>query len=212
MKYGLDRLPDNELLTPELPGADQGSGEIAVQFLTTPAEFARLAPEWNRIHAQAAAASVFNSWLWQYQWWQVYGADQPLRILVALRQGEVVGILAVYIQKITILGVPVRIVRFIGTGADTHPDDMAPVIAPGLEEAVAAKLARAVLRLSQVDVVLLSDIEPQSNFARALEQAATQVGRASRSEVSERIALVELPSSWPLYLQSLTSDRRTRLK
>jgi CelD/BcsL family acetyltransferase involved in cellulose biosynthesis len=192
--------------------AHSDSGDVAVQFLSTPAEFARLAPEWNRIHAQAAAASVFNSWLWQYQWWQVYGADQPLRILVALRHGEAVGILALYIQKITILGVRVRILRFVGTGADTHPDDMGPVIAPGLEEAVAAQLARAVLRLSQADVVLLSDIAPQSNFARALEQAAREARRASRSEVSERIAMVELPRSWPLYLASLTSDRRTRLK
>jgi CelD/BcsL family acetyltransferase involved in cellulose biosynthesis len=194
-----------------LPEADSDSGDIAVQFFTTSAEFARLAPEWNRIHAQAAAASVFNSWLWQYQWWRVYGADQPLRILVALRQGAAVGILALYIQKTTILGVPVRIVRFVGTGADTHPDDVGPVILPGLEEPVATKLAHAVLRLSQVDVVLLSDIESQSNFAPALERAAKQARRASLSEVCERIAFVELPRSWPLYLQSLTSDRRTRL-
>jgi len=195
-----------------VPGAEPGSGEIAVQFLTTAAQFARLAPEWNRIHGQAASASVFNSWLWQYQWWQVYGQDQPLRILVALEHGDTVGILALYIQKISVLGVPVRLLRFVGTGADTHPDDLGPVIAPGVEEAVATKLARAALRLSLADVVLLSDIEPQSNFARALERAANETGRASLSEVSERIALVELPQSWPQYLQSLTSDRRTRLK
>ncbi len=195
-----------------VPGAKPGSGEIAVQFLTTAAQFARLAPEWNRLHGQAASASVFNSWLWQYQWWQVYGQGQPLRILVALEHGDAVGILALYIQKISVLGVPVRLLRFVGTGADTHPDDLGPVIAPGVEEAVATKLARAALRLSQADVVLLTDIEPQSNFAGALERAANETGRASLSEVSERIALVELPQSWPQYLQSLTSDRRTRLK
>jgi len=204
--------------TPELasrllaPGAELGRGEIAVQFLTTAAEFARLAPEWNRIHGQAAAASVFNSWLWQYQWWQVYGAGQPLRIMVALEHGETVGILALYIQKTSVLGVPVRILRFVGTGADTHPDDLGPVVAPGMEDAVASKLASAALRLSHADVVLLSDIEPQSKFARALEQAADETRRASLSEVSERIAFVELPRSWPEFLQSLTSDRRTRLK
>jgi CelD/BcsL family acetyltransferase involved in cellulose biosynthesis len=80
------------------PGGEVASGEIAVQFLTSADEFARLAPEWNRIHAQAVAASVFNSWVFQYQWWQVYGGTQPLRILVALERGETVGILALYIQ------------------------------------------------------------------------------------------------------------------
>src|SRR5438552_13043852 len=204
--------------TPELasrllaPGAELGRGEIAVQFLTTAAEFARLAPEWNRIHGQAAAASVFNSWLWQYQWWQVYGAGQPLRIMVALEHGETVGILALYIQKTSVLGVPVRILRFVGTGADTHPDDLGPVLAPGCEEAVARKLARAALRLSGADVLVLSDIDPQSVFAPALEQAAQEAHRASLSEVSERIAFVDLPRSWPEFLQSMSSDRRTRLK
>src|SRR5512142_1429842 len=85
------------------PVRDTPSGEIAVQFLTSTEEFARLAPEWNRVHAKAAAASVFNSWLFQYQWWQVYGAGQPLRILVALEHGETVGILALYIQKVVML-------------------------------------------------------------------------------------------------------------
>src|SRR5207245_115704 len=84
-------------------------GEIAVQFLTAPAEFAALAPEWNRLHAEAAAASVFNSWIWQYHWWQVYGGAQPLRILVALERGAMVGILPVYIHAQRALGVPARL-------------------------------------------------------------------------------------------------------
>jgi CelD/BcsL family acetyltransferase involved in cellulose biosynthesis len=194
------------------PGAEVGSGEIAVQFHTSADEFARLAPEWNRLHAQAAAASVFNSWVFQFQWWQVYGAGQPLRILVALERGATVGILALYIQKLSVLGVPVRILRFVGSGADTHPDDLGPVLAPGYEAAVALKLARAALRLSQTDVLVLGDIDPQSVFAGALEQAAHEARRASLSEVSERIAYVDLPGSWPQFLQSLSSDRRTRLK
>src|SRR5207302_5280260 len=209
---GAAQVPELASRTPLVPGDGAPGGEIAVQFLTSPADLARLAPEWNRIHARSAAASVFNSWLFQYQWWQVYGAGQPLRILVALERGETVGILALYIQKLTVLGLPVRVLRFVGTGADTHPDDLGPVLAPGREELVARKLARAALRLSDADVLVLSDIDPQSVFAAALEQAAREVRRASLSEVSERIAFVDLRPSWPEFLQSLSSDRRTRLK
>ena len=187
-------------------------GEIAVQFLTSTEEFARLAPEWNRLHARADAASVFNSWLFQYQWWQVYGAGQPLRILVALDRGETVGILALYIQTVVLLGVPSRVLRFVGSGGDTGPDDLGPMLAPGYEDIVASKLARAALRLSEFDVAVLSDIDPKSVFAAALEEAAADARRAIFSEVSERIAYIELPGSWAEYLQSMNSDRRTRLK
>jgi len=191
---------------------DEYSGEICVQFLTTSDEFARLAPKWNLLHGAAAAASVFNSWLFQYQWWQVYGGGRPLRILVALERGEVVGILALYIQKLKLLGVPVRVLRFVGAGADTHPDDLGPVVAPGKEQVVSQKLARATLRLSGADVIVLSDMDPQCAFASALEQVAADARRGSLGEVSERIAYIELPRSWPQFLQSLSSDRRTRIK
>ncbi len=202
-------MPPLGALTPvsDTPGAD-----IAVQFLTTTEEFARLAPEWNRLLGKATAASVFNSWLFQYQWWQVYGAGQPLRILVALERGETVGILALYIQKVVMLGVPVRVLRFVGSGGDTHPDDLGPVLARGREHTIASKLARAALRLSGFDVAVLSDIDPDSVFAAASEEAAGDARRAFLSEVSERIAYVALPRSWAEFLESMTSDRRTRLK
>ena len=194
------------------PARDASGGEIAVQFLTTTEEFARLAPEWNRLHAKAVAASVFNSWLFQYQWWQVYGAGQPLRILVALDRGETVGILALYIQKVVVLGAPVRVLRFVGSGGDTGPDDLGPVLAAEREHIVAAKLARAALRLSDFDAAVLSDIDPKSVFAAAFEEAAADARRAIFSEVSERIAYIDLPASWGQFLQSMTSDRRSRLK
>ena len=205
----ISELPLRPLPNRAAPAA---GGEIAVQFLTTPADFAKLAPEWNRLHEQAAAASVFNSWIWQYQWWQVYGGDQALRIVVALEDGETLGILALYLQTIRVLGVRVRLLRFVGTGADTHPDDLGPMLAPGREEAVARKLAAAALSFGDADVVLLTDIDAQSAFQRALEQAAAERGRTRLGGVSQRIAYTELPRSWPEFLKSLSSDRRSRLK
>jgi CelD/BcsL family acetyltransferase involved in cellulose biosynthesis len=187
-------------------------GDIAVQFLTAPAEFAALAPEWNRLHENAVAASVFNSWIWQYHWWQVYGAGQPLRILVALEHGQTLGILALYIQTIRVLGVRVRLLRFVGSGGDTHPDDLGPVLAPGREDAVARSLAQAMLHVSDADVLLFTDIDPRSPLPRALEHAAAAAGRQPLAGTSERIAYIDLPRSWSQFLRSLTSDRRTRLK
>jgi CelD/BcsL family acetyltransferase involved in cellulose biosynthesis len=195
------------------PLAAEGGGDgIVVEFITSADELARLAPEWNRMHEQAAAASIFNSWIWQYQWWQVYGRGQPLRILVARDAERTLGILALYVQRATTLGVPVRLLRFVGTGADTHPDDLGPVLAAGAEDAVALALARAALRLAGADVVLLTDIDPRSAFPRALERAAAEARRASLTGVSERIAFTGLPSTWGEFLQSLSSDRRTRIK
>ena len=186
--------------------------DIVVQFLTEAEEFARLAQHWNRLHEQAATASVFTSWVWQYQWWQLYGGDRPLRLLVALEAGEPVGILPLYIDAIRVLGVPVRLLRFVGTGADTHPDDLGPVLASLREGEIARQLARAALRVTGVDVVVASDLDARSPFSAALEQAATDARRAHVAHAGERIAYIDLPDNWSKFMQSLTSDRRTRLR
>ena len=186
--------------------------EIVVQFLTAGRDFAELAPEWNRLHDQSITASVFNSWIWQYQWWQAYGADQPLRLLVALEGGMAVGVLALYIQTIQVMGVPVRLLRLVGSGGDTHPDDLGPVIAPEREDEIARKLAEAALCIGEVDVIALSDIDPRSRFPAALERAAAEFGCDAVATPCERIAYVDLPTAWPDYLASLTSDHRRLIR
>jgi CelD/BcsL family acetyltransferase involved in cellulose biosynthesis len=207
---GAARVPEHVSPDPDRRAAPRP--EIVVQFLTGAEDFARLAPQWNRLHETATTASVFTSWIWQFQWWQVYGGGQPLRILVALSAGEAVGILALYIQRTKVMGVPVRLLRFVGTGADTYPDDLGPLLAPEREDEIALKLAEAALRISEADVLVASDIDPHSGFPRALELAAAAARRASVETACERIAYVDLPGTWAEFLKSLTSDRRTRLR
>src|SRR5690348_11518023 len=183
--------------------AARACAEIAVTLATSPQEFADLAPEWNRLHDEADAASVFNSWMWLYEWWHTYGNGRPLCILVAREAGATIGVLPLYLDRARALGVPVRLLRFVGTGADTHPDDLGPVLARGRELSAALALARAALRLAGADVWLFSDIDPRSIFAAAMEAAASELGYPSARGGGERIALVELPPTWGQFLQSL---------
>ena len=185
---------------------------IAVSIAASAEEFAALAPEWNRLHDEADAASVFSSWMWLYEWWRSYGAGRALRLLVARRAGAMLGVLPLYFDAATALGVGVRVLRLVGTGGDTHPDDLGPVLALGSEAPAALALARAALRLPGADVWLFSDVDPRSVFPAALEAAARERGMATARGGGERIALVRLPATWPQFLQSLGRDRRWRLR
>ena len=187
--------------------APRGAG-IAVEVLTGADAFAELAPAWNRLHADAPLASVFNSWIWQFQWWQVYGQGRPLRLLVAWEGDQPVGILALYVDRVRVLGVPVRLLRLVGTGADTHPDDLGPVLDPRCTRAAAHALARAALALRDADVLLLTDLAPDCPLRMAVESGARLAGRAFSTGVSERIAFIRLPTSWDEYLQALSSHAR----
>lgn len=199
----------------ELQQVELGSSSartIHVRVATTVEEFAALAPEWNRLHAEAQVASVFNSWLWLYEWWLEFGAQRPLRILVARRAEQVVGILALYIDPARSMRVRLRMVRLVGTGGATQPDDLGPVLARADEADAVAVLARAALDLPGVDVWHLADIDPRSPLPAAFQAAAREAGLAPVVTIAERIAFLELPATWDAYLASVRRGRRWQLR
>ncbi|MGE5639658.1 MAG: GNAT family N-acetyltransferase [Clostridia bacterium] len=193
-------------------GALRARAALRVQCLSSEAAFAELAIHWNRLHEETASASVFNSWLWQFHWWKVYGRGQPLRVLVALRGDNPVGILPLYVQTERVLGRPVRVLRLVGTGADTNPDDLGPVLAAAHERDAARTLARAAARLPDGDLLLASDLDPDSPFAEELELALRRERRPSSRGSTERIAFIELPRAWEDYLGSLSANRRADIR
>lgn len=186
--------------------------DVGIELLSTAAAFAELAPAWNRLHAQAALASVFNSWIWQFQWWRVYGRSRALRLLVAWQGDEVLGILPLYVDAVRMLGVRVRLLRLVGTGGDTHPDDLGAILAAGRERSVAQELARAALALRDADVLLLTDLAPDCPLRTAVESAARLAGRPVLAGRCERIAFMRLPGSWREYLEGLSRHRRARIR
>lgn len=183
-----------------------------VRVIDSEAEFASLGPAWERLQAGAATASIFTTFDWQHLWWKTYGRGAPLRLLVATDGAEVIGLLALYVSTERVMRCPVRLLRFVGTGGDTSPDDLGPVLAAGREEEVARALADAVLGLPGWDVLHLHDMEPTSPFAAALAGAARRASLPCLAGRSERISYVELPATWDAWLGSLHRDRRYRVK
>jgi CelD/BcsL family acetyltransferase involved in cellulose biosynthesis len=193
-------------------GALRARAALRVHCVSTEAGFAELAMHWNRLHEETASASVFNSWLWQFQWWQVYGRGQPLRVLVAFRGDTPAGILPLYVQTEHVLGRAVRVLRPVGTGADTNPDDLGPVLAAAHERDAARALARAAARLDDGDLLLVSDLDPDSVFSEELELALRRERRPASRGCTERIAFIELPHAWDKYLGSLSANRRADIR
>jgi CelD/BcsL family acetyltransferase involved in cellulose biosynthesis len=188
------------------------AGPIEVEVVQSDSAFASLAAEWEALQAQAARTSIFESFDWQHLWWRTYGLGRSLKVLVARSGGAPVGLLALHIESVPIMRFPVRHLRFVGTGGDTYPDDLGPILAPGREAEIARALAAAVVRLSGWDILMLSDMNPDCPFTAAVAAAARGAGFACETGQSERIAFTNLPATWDAFLQSLHRDRRYRVR
>ncbi len=184
---------------------------LQLEVVATEAEFAALAAEWEALQTSAQVTSVFETFDWQYLWWRTYARGRPLRLVLARSAGALVGILPLFVDTVTIAS-PVRLLRLVGTGGDTSPDDLGPLLAAGREAEIAGALADAVLQLPGWDVLLITDLQPENAFRTALELRAAAAGLALRHGRSERIAYLALPKSYEAWLQSLHRDRRYRVR
>jgi CelD/BcsL family acetyltransferase involved in cellulose biosynthesis len=185
---------------------------LGVQCIAREESFIALGAEWERLHAASETSSVFNSWLVQHVWWQVYGRGRRLRVFVARDGGELVGILPLYLQRSSVAGIPVRRLRLVGTGVDTYPDDLGPVLSPCSRRAVLEALSRAVVDSAEWDVVELTDLDPRMGLHEALAGIVRSSKIPCAPGRSQRIAYVEIPSTWQAYLDSLSRERRGHLR
>jgi CelD/BcsL family acetyltransferase involved in cellulose biosynthesis len=169
-----------------MPAGSSTSKPLRIRVVTSASEFARLSDDWERLQEKAAVTSVFASFDWQYLWWQTYGKEQPLLVLLAMHGDELVGILPLYVQTVPMLRYPVRLLRLIGSGGDTWPDDLGPILAEGYEAEAARELAQEVMRISRWDVLFLTDMDPSSAFTSAVQVASTAAHLECHAEHAEQ--------------------------
>lgn len=184
-----------------------------ISVIRSYAEFEALGPEWQGLHQRARGASVFNSWEWQYAWWREYGRGASLCIVLARDAGVLVGILPVYIDTVRLFYFfPVRILRFLGVGGDTSPDDLDAMLDPDRTGETATALAAAVRDdlVHDWDVLQLTDMADDSAYRTVLRKALEQF--SAREGVSASIAFLSLPDSWDSYLENLHRDRRYTMR
>lgn len=183
-----------------------------VQVLSAAREFCALAGEWERLDAEAASTSVFNTWMWHFAWWEQHGYARGLKILVARRAGVASGIVPLYVDKGGVLGGGLRVLRLLGTQGERNPYNIAPLFERGAEEATARTMAQALLALRGYDVLQLADTDASLPLAAAVADAARACGMRYELQRTKRRVHLQLPSSWNAYFGALSSQQRARLR
>jgi CelD/BcsL family acetyltransferase involved in cellulose biosynthesis len=179
-----------------------------VSFVTSEAGLDALRPEWEDCLARAAAASIFVSFDWQRAWCAHYAPGRALRIAVARRGGRLTGILPLYVGAAPLApGLPGRVLRLVGSGGDTSPDYLGPVVdEDGAPETLDA-LCRAALLDRGWDALDVTDVLATSPFLARLEHACRQAGLPVLRTAGWSIFVARLPASWPEFLKALGHDR-----
>jgi len=174
-----------------------------IENVTTTAGLAALRPTWEALSADTDMASPFNSWLWQWAWWEVFGAGKDLHICVVWDGPRAIAIAPFYVLRYGRGPIALRVLLPLGYGNDLT-ERMEPLVATGYRAAALAALAAHLVRVARWDLLVWQgaasdDLSPS---LRARQRATHLVPYAVRS----------LPPTWEAFVAGLSTRTRANLR
>jgi CelD/BcsL family acetyltransferase involved in cellulose biosynthesis len=186
---------------------------MTIQVVSTSNEFQGLKEQWTHLH-ERARGTIFQSYLWNHTWWSIYGNPHEIRIILAIHEEEVVGILPLFREQVG--PGPLRLTRLRFFGTRYIYGEYTPLILPSLlrevTEAFGTYCAEEVSS-GRADVVELYRLPGDRPSTEMLFTALCRHGVCARfkRKVIPR-AVMPTPPSWDAYLHRLAPIERTMLQ
>src|SRR5438034_8066858 len=90
---------------------------LSIEKITTRAGFDQLEPVWNPLLAASESSAVTLTWEWLTTWWDVFGDERELYLLVVRDGVEVIGIAPLLRRMVQHYGwLPYRRIEFLASG------------------------------------------------------------------------------------------------
>lgn len=187
---------------------------MLIEIVSSVELFDALQMPWRELEARCQTSSLFVTWHWQRLWWKHYGQRRSLRILVAREGDRLLGVLPMYLERYYVRRLlPVTKLCLLGSGGDTAPDDLDPLILPDAAENVIQGFVECISRqLDGWSLLHCPDLRSDAPFTRALVSAGLRGKALMRISQPREIIFGTLPESWEAYLSALSAHRRKALR
>jgi CelD/BcsL family acetyltransferase involved in cellulose biosynthesis len=190
-------------------GVRVAHGAITSQVVTDYEPFVRLEPEWNNAVRRAKVPHPFLLHEWFRTWWDCFGANRRLHVVVVRDGEEIVAIAPLMTEQIHMYGVPARKVDLLHNDHTPRAD----VIVSGCPHVAYDAIWEALRDTSdQWDVLQLSRLPDQSPTRMALASLAEREGFATGTWRGDASPYVTLSGTWDSYHASLPAKFRSNLR
>jgi CelD/BcsL family acetyltransferase involved in cellulose biosynthesis len=195
----------------------QEAGALRVREVTTLEELRCLRSVWDEVFEASETRSPFLSHEWALTWWEVFGQQQDLWVLVLEDERGAAGIAPFARTRRHIGPLTYRALELIGTGAlrflGMGLSDRADfLLARRHEECVAEILRRLVTGRTRWDIADLRFVPEQSTSARVLVAMGTASGLGVSCALCAESPYLPLTGAYEEYLAGRSQRFRKGLK
>ncbi|MBI5880218.1 MAG: GNAT family N-acetyltransferase [Chloroflexi bacterium] len=181
---------------------------LNVQIYDTADAFDTLSSEWSALLGRAATNTLFLTREFQANWWQHFGAEGGLRLVVVRDDaGALAGIVPLYAEPPVDGRVALRLIGGVEVA------DYCDIIAPrGSEETVIAAAFDALCTRDNWHVLDLRNLPAASATRTLMAAQATARGFSAEERVEEVCPVITLPETFDAYLETLDKKQRHEVR
>jgi CelD/BcsL family acetyltransferase involved in cellulose biosynthesis len=192
-----------------LPGCGNlVADKLTVQTIADYSKFLGLEPIWNRLVKLSGADHPFLTHEWVRVWWNCFGADASLRIILVKAGAEPVAIAPFMLTHDRKYGFKMRRLRLIH---NDHTPKCGFIMTGDTKEIYGAIWNRLLEEKEQWDFIEFPQMSAESETREQLEHLAAENGFITGIVLSNNSPYVRLTGSWESYTKHLRKHHRSNI-
>ena len=178
-----------------------------IETITTSDALAKLAPVWEQLVTRSGATHPFVTHEWMQSWWEAFGSQSEMFILLVLAEGEPIAIAPLMRRSERLYGSRCQSLSFMANDHTPRCDFIVGDRAAEAYEAIGNFLMTA-----QCDVVRLHNVPSTSTTLEELASRASRFGYLVGSGRGAQSPVLPASASWDAYMETLAPKRRWFLR
>lgn len=181
---------------------------LTVTKISSKKDFYNLRNDWNDLLSKSESNNIFLTWEWLYNWWEIFGYDKELKILLVKEDNKLIGIAPLYLSKDK---KNIYHIKFLGS---THvgSDYLDFILQKGREYEIIFKILEYLdLNGNEWQIINLVDISAQSKSVKLIHKFSNN-NFYLLIKKHNICPYISLPDSYDLFLNSLSSNMRYNIK
>ena len=172
-------------------------------------KFKSLKKDWNELLQKSDSDTIFLRHEWCSTWWESFGKNKSLFIMVMKEDGRIIGIAPLMISRLVFSGLPARAVRFIGTGESDRADF---IFLKGKEDYLKEFIARLIEKSYLWDLIYLREMPSTSPGLVSLMNFLKNNNFLYESKVVSLCPYFHLPEDYDDFLKGLKKSQRQNVR
>ena len=181
--------------------------------VSTEHAWCELKDEWSELLARSESDSLFLTHEWITAWWSQFGRPRAAHsasslFVIAIRRNGLLRAAAPFTVELDrVLGVPTRVVRFLGHGASDYLD---LIVAEDRETLLTLIVAHLAARAAAWDIMELGEFSAHSMNLTPFRELMTRAGLAVRTVSDSVCSSIQVTGEWDAFLQTQFSGPRRK--